>query len=256
MSKNKVSFFQKHTIEVVEGEGVHQFPYHTHESYLVGVMKSGEARFAIGSRLYLLTEGMTYLVPPNVGISITPVKPYSYLTICIKNEKKADFGQYMPEPAVMQGLREAILTLCTRFTRDELTEEEFIHQLCGILALRIHKEEFSKKYSGDAVQLAAKYIKNHVNDKFMLDHLAQTVHMSKYHLVRMFKNEMGITPKQYDQQCKIRQVKKSILCGDAETDIAIDLNFSNQSHLCCMFKRYMGISPKNYLHSVQMSAII
>lgn len=47
MSKNKVSFFQRGSVEIVNGEGIHRFPYHTHESFLMGVIKSGEVRVII-----------------------------------------------------------------------------------------------------------------------------------------------------------------------------------------------------------------
>lgn len=252
MSKNKVYFFQKGSIEIVNGEGTHRFPYHTHESYLVGVIKSGEVRAIIGSGEYLLTQGMTYIVPSKVGMAITPVKPYSYLTICIKNDKMNKFEQCRSEQMVMRRLGDQIIDLSEQFISLRWTEEEFISQLCKIIDLRVDKNESDVKYSSDVIRLAEKYIKEHINDKFILNNLAQTVYMSKYHLIHVFKKEMGITPKQYDQQCKIRQVKKSILYQEAEADIAIDFGFSSQSHMCSMFRRYMGISPKGYRLNVKI----
>lgn len=250
MSKNKVSFYQKGSIEIVNGEGTHRFPYHTHESYLVGVIKSGEVRVIIGSREYLLTQGMTYIVPSKVGMAIIPVKPYSYLTICIKNGKMDGFEPYRQKQMVMQGLWEKINSLSEQFTLLQLTEVEFIRRLCRIINLQEAKKKSGVNNSRDVIRLAEKYIYEHINDKFILNNLAQAVFMSKYHLVRVFKREMGITPKQYDQQCKMRQVKTSILNEEAEADIAMNFSFSSQSHMGSIFRRYMGISSKDYLHDV------
>ncbi len=253
MSKNKVSFYQKGSIEIVNGEGTHRFPYHTHESYLVGVIKSGEVRVFIGDREYLLMQGMTYIVPSKVGMSIMPVKPYSYLTICIKNGKLSGFEPYRQKQMVVQGVWEKIDSLCEQFTLLKLTEEEFIIRLCEILNLREAKIKSGSKASSDVIRVAEKYINEHINDKFILNDLAQAVHMSKYHLIRVFKREMGITPKQYDQQCKMRQIKTRILNQEAEADIAMDFSFSSQSHMGSIFRRYMGISPKDYLQDVKKS---
>ncbi len=251
MTKNKVCFFQKGSIEIVDGEGTHEFPYHTHDSFMIGVVKSGEARFVIGNNEYILGKGMTYLVPPNVGMSITPLRPYSYLTICIKNERKTRLGQYKLELYVLQNPGERVISLCKRFKSEKLSGEKFVDKLVETLELQESKEELNKEYTSVAVKDALKYIKEHVKDKFLLDELAKAVHLSKYHLVRVFKNEMGVTPKQYDQQCKIRKAKESVLYEEAEVDIAGDLNFSDQSHLCSMFKRYMGISMNEYKSNVE-----
>ncbi len=250
MTKNKVLFFLKGSIEIVDGEGKHEFPYHTHDSLLIGVVKSGEARFAIGSNEYLLGKGMTYLVPPNVGISINPIIPYSYLTICIKNHKTTRFGQYKLDLYVLNNMGECLIGLCERYKLKLLSDEEFINNLIKTLELQDNEVNQNKVCTSAAIMDAIIYIKEHVNDKFLLDELTKAVHLSKYHLVRVFKNEMGITPKQYDQQCKIRRVKEWALQEKAGVDIATNLNYSNQGHLCSMFKRYMGISMNEYKSSV------
>lgn len=247
--KNAVSFFQKGPIEIVVGKGSHTFPYHSHQSFLVGVVESGEARFVIGDAKYLLQEGMTYLVPPDVGMSITPAGPYQYLTICIKDEGKTRCGK--PGLFVIENVGKRIVDLCEGFRSGHVSDEQFMGQL-GTILWQTDIKESCEGHVSASVRDAVRYIQQHVNDKFTLDHLARNVHLSKYHLVRIFKNEMGVTPKQYDQQCKIRAAKKSIMEEEREADIAADLHFSNQSHLCSMFKRYMGISLGDYRSSVEI----
>ncbi len=243
--KNKACFYQKNSIEIVDGEGTHEFPYHTHESFMIGVIKSGKTKFVIGNNEYILVKGMTYLVPPNVGISITPMKPYSYLTICIKNEMKAPLLRYNSDLYVYYNLGVHVMRLCKDFKSNKLSSEQFVDKLIVTLQLQETNEVLDNSYS-PVVKDTIKFISEHYDNKFQLDELARAVHLSKYHLVRIFKNEMGITPKQYDQQCKIRRVKESILNEQNEADVAYNLNFSSQSHLCTMFKRYMGISMNDY----------
>jgi AraC-like DNA-binding protein len=247
--KNSISFFQKGPIEIVDGEGTHTFPYHTHQSFLVGVVKSGEARFVIGDTEYLLRAGMTYLVPPDVVMSITPTGPYQYLTVCIKDEEKTRCGK--PALFVIEKTGKRIIDLCEDFKSGQLSDESFMGEL-GKTLWWTDGNETCEECVNATIRDAVRYIREHVYEKFRLDRLAQNVHLSKYHLVRIFKNEMGVTPKQYDQQCKIRAAKKSILAQEREADIAADLYFSNQSHLCSMFKKYMGISLWDYRSSVEI----
>ncbi len=45
----------------------------------------------IDHKEYVLGSGMTYLIPSNIGISIGPVTPYSYLTVCIKKKVPKEY---------------------------------------------------------------------------------------------------------------------------------------------------------------------
>ncbi len=250
MKKNQALFFQKGFIEIVNGKGIHEFPYHTHESFLIGVIKSGSAKFIIDNKEYVLGSGMTYLVPSDIGISIAPVSPYSYLTICIK-KKVMQLDSSESEMYVRHDIGEKVIGLSKRFQMNRLTEDEFICELTSICNIK-RGDEVLNQYLDSDIQKAVFYLKEHVNGKFVLNDLAEAVHLSKYHLIRRFKKEMGVTPKQYIQQCKIRQTKNRLLLNESEVDIAIDMNFSNQSHLCSMFKKYMGISMIEYKNNVDI----
>ena len=61
---------------------------------------------------------------------------------------------------------------------------------------------------------------------------------------------MGITPKQYHQQCKVRKIKNMVF-ENSQSDIAYALNFSTQSHMNSMFKKYMGISMGSYSSAIE-----
>lgn len=83
-----------------------------------------------------------------------------------------------------------------------------------------------------------------------MDELARNSYVSKYHLIRTFKKEMGVTPKQYHQQCKVRKMKNMVF-EDSQCDIAYELNFSTQSHMNSILKKYMGIPIGRYLAATE-----
>lgn len=111
----------------------------------------------------------------------------------------------------------------------------------------IATDSLVKKTSpNDTVLLICEYINQNAAKNFSLDILAESFYLSKYHLIRMFKREMGITPYQYYIQAKMGIIRKQIFNGKSETDLAINLNLSNSSHLCKIFKRQIGISIHDY----------
>ncbi len=59
MVKNKICFLQCGNVEIVEGSGKPYFPYHTHNSFIIGVILKGNTLFSINNREFYLGAGMT-----------------------------------------------------------------------------------------------------------------------------------------------------------------------------------------------------
>lgn len=245
--KNIITFYEKGSVEILYGKSTHCFPLHSHESFCVGAIKKGEALFNINNTEKVIKENMVYIVPSNTGISINADSEYNYITICFKNDlkrkvKNIKFSNYFIET----NLGEEISHLCDIFKRNN-DEEELLNSILKLLSKVIEKDDLLEvEKTNDNVLLISQYIKKHAEEKFDLDKLAKTFYLSKYHLIRMFKKEMGVTPNQYYIQAKMRIIKSEIFNIQSETNLAVNLNLSDQSHLCKLFKRQMGISIQDY----------
>lgn len=90
------------------------------------------------------------------------------------------------------------------------------------------------------------YLHAHFSENYGLEHLAQSLGVSPYHLCRVFKNSQGQSIGQYKNELRLRQSLSRI--GEAEdfTQVALDLGFSSHSHFTSSFSRYFGQSPKVY----------
>ncbi|MCY9665536.1 helix-turn-helix transcriptional regulator [Paenibacillus alginolyticus] len=77
--------------------------------------------------------------------------------------------------------------------------------------------------------------------------LAAAAHVSSSHLVRLFREAMGLPPHQYVLQERIRKAQQLLLGGNAIHDVAVTLGFSDQSHLHRHFKRIIGVTPREFL---------
>ena len=141
---------------------------------------------------------------------------------------------------------EEMLVLCDIFKRNR-NENQLLNSILKLINNVIEPDTLlQRNQSNENILLICEYIKKNSTQKFDLDKLAKSFYLSKFHLIRIFKKEMGVTPNQYHIQAKIRLIKAEMFNVQSETDLAMNLNLYDQSHLCKLFKRQMGISIKDY----------
>ena len=70
--------------------------------------------------------------------------------------------------------------------------------------------------------------------------------MSKYHFLREFKKETGVTPNQYIQIKKVNKVRSFLKTDASLSSIAYECGFTDQSHMIKVFKRFIGYTPKQF----------
>lgn len=245
--KNIIKFYQKGSTEIVHGQITHSFPLHSHESFCVGAIIKGNALVTIGSNICLLSEPTIFIIPANTGISISSIYEYTYITICFKKQLKKDvenikFNKYF----IKMNYTEEMLLLCDNFKKDD-DEYKFLNSILKLIDNAIdHNSFIEKNQTNETVSLISEYIKKHAHEKFDLDTIANSFYLSKYHLIRIFKKQMWVTPHQYHTQEKLRLIKSKIFISQSEVNLAINLNLSDESHLCKLFKKQMGISIKDY----------
>ena len=242
--KNDIKMYERDHIEILRAQSSHTFPLHSHESFCFGVVRSGRVSFRIGDQEKTLTKGMVYIIPSNVGVMITALERYEYITVCLKQRHrdcmmKYQFMKYFPEE--ISG--ESIVGLCNEY----LGKVSSTYFMEGILDLFTPIMAYNKAdNSVDYIERAKEYIRNHIHDAFCLKEVAEAVYVSKFYLIRNFKKKVGVTPNQFYIQCKIYAVKQALKENSKETNLAADLNFSDQSYLCNLFKKQMGITMKDF----------
>nr|WP_275138692.1 AraC family transcriptional regulator [Vibrio furnissii] len=77
--------------------------------------------------------------------------------------------------------------------------------------------------------------------------------MSKFHFIRLFNEQFGMTPHQFVLNCRVNRAKQALEVGDKASDVAIDLGFADVSHLNRKFKRVFGITPHQYQRQLHAS---
>ncbi len=116
------------------------------------------------------------------------------------------------------------------------------------LLLERHGEEPPRR-SGlhkPAVVRAREYLHAHFSESISLDNLACAAHLSKYELVRQFRDQMGLPPHQYLIRVRLAAAKRLLASGASISRAALESGFSAQSHLHRHFVRSLGVTPGRY----------
>lgn len=90
-----------------------------------------------------------------------------------------------------------------------------------------------------------KLIDNNFTQKLDLQTLADSEHLSKYHFLRLFKNQIGLTPHQYIIIKRLNYALKLMKKEKNLSIVAVSAGFSDQSHFIKEFKKVFGFTPKH-----------
>lgn len=94
---------------------------------------------------------------------------------------------------------------------------------------------------------AAHYIESRADTPLTLDDVATAVGVSAFHLLRIFRRAVGITPHQY--LIRVRLLRAITLLRDTRqpvTSIAYDTGWSDLSNFTRTFRRDVGCSPREF----------
>jgi AraC-like DNA-binding protein len=97
-----------------------------------------------------------------------------------------------------------------------------------------------------AVRLAIAFIEAHYAECIRLDELAGVAGLSRFHLVRAFKRQVGLPPHAYQTQLRVAHAMRLLRHGRGISAAAFATGFAAQSHLHHHFKRILGVTPGEY----------
>lgn len=79
-----------------------------------------------------------------------------------------------------------------------------------------------------------------------LEGLGDAVGLSPFHLQRVFKRALGITPRQYAEEWRVRRLKESLRGGEKVTNALYDSGYNSSSTLYAGVQDHLGMTPSAY----------
>lgn len=79
-----------------------------------------------------------------------------------------------------------------------------------------------------------------------LTELMQEVPLGQRQLERLFRHQVGLTPKQFSRIQRVALVRSELRAGESLLDTALECGYADQAHFIHDFKAVVGMTPGQY----------
>ncbi|GAB7021665.1 helix-turn-helix domain-containing protein [Salidesulfovibrio brasiliensis] len=269
MGRGTIQYIRPQGLDGIEIQAVidsgHSFPNHTHPVHSVGIMDAGGcycrqpgmgSSFVRAGEVALFNPGLVHS-----GVITSPGTRISYWVVSFGDQMLERAARELAEKdglpefrsVVVQDrlihrvLRELGVTVAGRAER--LALDTAVSRASAALLSR--HCEIRPRVPGSpeprAVKRAREYLHENLSGEVTLEQLAGVAGLSRYHLLRVFRDVLGLPPHGYHMQLRIEHAKRLLREGCRFSEVALESGFSDQSHFSNTFRRYTGATPSQYI---------
>lgn len=241
----KYLFAENTGIELIKCENsCLSYPLHNHVSVVTfGMILSGNIQISLRGKTTYITENQTFVIPPYVPHSINATSKYTMISLCVRKE--------IVEQVNMNNLFSmAVYLIDKAFLLNQINTEQMILFLDAISLYKCHTHTHT--FNADYVENLKRLIELYPEYNLTIEEMARQVFISKYHLIRSFKQEIGLTPHQFQIQNRVRKAQRLLNQSLSITEVALTAGFFDQSHLIRNFEKIVGLSPTGYKSACQL----
>ena len=97
-----------------------------------------------------------------------------------------------------------------------------------------------------AIRQAAEYIHANWQHRLPLRLLSKETGLSPFHFQRSFKSQVGVTPRQFQEACRLRALKQELRQGDDILQAIFAAGFGSTSRVYERVGTRLGMTPSEY----------
>jgi AraC-like DNA-binding protein len=233
------------------------FAPHFHDTLMLGYIVEGSKQFMRGRTLNTVAAGGLSVVNPgeiHTGgilraghrLRYTAVYPGAALLKEAGLPEGADFrAAVIDDP----GLRPAFAWALAASAPATEAEEGLLVALTGLAARHAQSSAPPPAACPKALARAIDYIQSSLGAALRLEEIAARADVSTRHLIRCFRQALGLTPQQYVRQTRVREAARQLRLGETPGQAAFAAGFADQPHMTRTFRAVMGITPAAYAKS-------
>lgn len=233
----------KYPIEFVLSENIDKhFDSHNHvRHYVISMVIQGTIAVYIENREFVCHGGDVFIIPPYTVHSVCQEKKTRLLSMCI--------GTAFIEETDIETAEGIFRKLLSDAVEQGLFGKEYHEKLLVSVRTAYNLWDNSRKEMDADIKIVADRIIGRPELELPIETLAADIFVSKYYLIRKFKNNIGMTPHQFCLQNRIRKSQGLLDGKKTIIGIAAEMGFYDQSHFDKAFQRIVGISPSEYVNS-------
>ena len=220
------------------------YPTHNHVSVLtLGIVLDGSIVLAANNNEKVYEKNQTFIICPYMPHSISAHSSYTLLSLCIDKNIATHYSA--------DKIRHNIMALLMNAFNTERINPYQILQLLDCLNSLAAYTNWHSEIQNPLINNLKRQLELYPETKFSIEEMAQNAFISKYHFIRSFKAEVGLTPHQFQLQNRIRKAQRLMHNAETITEVALSTGFCDQSHFIKQFEKQVGLPPLTYKLSSQ-----
>jgi AraC-like DNA-binding protein len=229
------------------------------------VVERGAARFELDATQQRATEGELFVLEPesvHTGMAAVP-EGWAYKVLYIDPGLVHEWDERDGAPpratrwvvfrdlALRAALDGAHAALAAEPSAGLAVDEAVLE---AVAALRPHlrpapPDHGRTRAEHAAVRRARSHLRERWDQRVTLGELAAVAGLSRFELVRRFREQTGVTPHAFQTNLRVDQARRLLVGGGAPAAVAVECGFADQPHLTRVFKRAVGVTPGRYVAS-------
>ncbi|MFL1494245.1 helix-turn-helix transcriptional regulator [Pseudomonas antarctica] len=234
------------------------FARHSHDECVIGVNLVGEEKVWLDRREFEAGPGSITLYNPGQiqGGGAADGAPWHFVSLYATADQLAmDLGLAQLEfdrslcfqPQLARRLAAAVKgALSDDAWVCELNEQALVLLLGDVVSVSGVRLAGSPKTGKSLINRAQELLASQLHQSLPLEQLGDELGLSKFHLLRAFQKETGLSPRQWAMQLRTCRAKGLLRNGASASAVAHELGFADQSHLNRHFRAAYGITPGRY----------
>ena len=247
-----------------------EFTYHYHDFHKVVIFISGKAAYHIEGKAYQLKPWDILLVNrhaihrPEIDSSVPYERfilwiqndiPWQELLKCFQKANDRSYNLVRLNSALQEKMKDILFELensakSDEYGREILTQSLFLQFMVYLNRIFLEKQYiFDKKsYTFDS-QIAniLQYINHNLKEDLSVEALSAKYYVSKYHLMRKFKEETGYTLHNYIVNKRLLMARTLISNGMPVTKAAQESGFAEYSTFSRAYRKQFKTTPSEEL---------
>ena len=241
---NGILFVGKHT-------KTYQVPRHFHTSWELIYCTGGSGELVFNRRVLPYREHSLAIIPPRIPHLNRSQTGFTNIHMNIATD---ELNIPMTEPTLLQSLEssylESTFNAAFYFYSNGGVGQSVILPIYSQLIVTMLKVMDTDYSHSNVVQILTDHIlQNYPDAGFDLAAYLRSLPFSTEYLTRLFRKEMGMTPRQYLMDRRLENAASSLALMDGSlniSQIARQCGFSDALYFSKVFKQRYGVSPKYY----------
>nr|WP_139189719.1 AraC family transcriptional regulator [Evansella caseinilytica] len=244
-----------------------------HENFIFQYTLAGEGAIDVGGRTYKLQAGQAFMVgvpgdhcyylPKESGgwefIFLTLTGPAAAL--CWKNIT-GQFGHVVSIPRDTWLIKD-VFSIYQQAHDQNLIDHYYASSRAYAFIMECYRYFRQFKTSEnlpDSIARAVHFIQAYYATPLTVEEIASAAGISKYYLIKRFREMMNMTPVQYLTKVRLEKAFELLsYSNDPIKEIAVKVGYANDNYFNKVFRRIVGISPGEFRrnkHSVPFNRLV